>query len=134
MAVWYTGHVKQIESHDNDSALPLVGFLTTWYGCIYYIINYLWWNKESYYFDFTPILILFCNWTLTDIITLFFYFIWHAHSINVQNVKCNSCFFIKGFIFTLTIPVFSSNFINIITYWLESPAFSVDKKICQTII
>ena len=42
----YHCYVIQTETRDNDTALPLVGVLVTWYGLIDYIINYIYKNKK----------------------------------------------------------------------------------------
>ena len=41
MALQYTGHVIQTEKCDNNTALPLVGALVTWYERNNFIVNYI---------------------------------------------------------------------------------------------
>ena len=44
MAVQYSGHGIQTETHDNNTALPMVGVLVTCFGCINDIINYIYYK------------------------------------------------------------------------------------------
>ena len=41
MAVQFDVHGIQTETHDNNTALPMVGVLVTCFGCINDIINYI---------------------------------------------------------------------------------------------